>query len=290
MIRIIKSTLSGILQKILIKINSETYKKRYLGKYINLSWANYDERKIEYEMLLIPYFLAPNSIFFDIGSNIGSYILVASKSIVPSQIYAFEPIPELNKRLKVLFPETHVHLLAISNANTTTQFKIPKINHTHFLTRGTLNTNFVEENEQSFKIIDVQTITLDHFCNEQKVQHIDLIKIDVEGHEYAVIKGALKTFEAFKPILIIEIEQRHHTENIADIMSHIKQLGYSCCYFDHLSFSIKELAIDPKYLQDKVNFGKNKHYIHNFIFIPNDKMRVNFLNQVNEKIYRDRKK
>lgn len=285
----LKSNISGVLQKALIKINPEAYKKRYLGKYINLSWTNYNESEMEFEMLLIPYFLNSNSIFFDIGSNIGSYILVANKSIPQNQIYGFEPIPELNERLNVLFPEAKINSLALSNTKLKTQFKIPKINHTHFLTRGTLNTNFVEENEQGFRIIDVQTNTLDNFCAEQNIQHIELVKIDVEGHEFEVIKGALNTFKNYKPTLIIEIEQRHHKEDIANIINCIKDLGYTCCFFDHLNYTIKELTVDPKSLQDKLNYGKNKNYIHNFIFISNEKNGANFINQVNEKIKNDRK-
>jgi FkbM family methyltransferase len=289
MLSALKSNISSVLQKALIKINPEAYKKRYLGKYINLSWTNYNESEMEFEMLLIPYFLNSNAIFFDIGSNIGSYILVANKYIPQNQIYGFEPIPELNERLSVLFSEAKIHSLALSNIKIKTQFKIPKINHTHFLTRGTLNTNFVEENEQGFRIIDVQTNTLDNFCIEQNIQHIELVKIDVEGHEYEVIKGALKTFKTFKPTLIIEIEQRHHKEDIANIINSIKELGYTCCYFDHTNYSITELKVDPKSLQDKLNYGKNKNYIHNFIFISNDKTETGFIAQVNEKIKNDRK-
>ena len=147
MLSAIKSKISSVLQKAIIFVSPEAYKNKYLKHYINLSWKNYDENKVEFEMLLFPYFLTKNSVFFDIGSNIGSFVLIANKTIKEEQIFAFEPIPMLNGRLKVLFPQANVRNIALSNSKTKTQFKIPKINHTQFLTRGTLNTNFIETNE-----------------------------------------------------------------------------------------------------------------------------------------------
>lgn len=286
----IKSNISTILQKLLIKISPDAYKKRYLGRYINLSWHNYNEQEMEYEMLLLAYFLNKDSVFFDIGSNIGSYILVANKYIPQKQIYGFEPIPELNERLTTLFPEAHINSTALSSSKTNTRFKIPKINHTHYLTRGTLNTDFKEENEQGYRMIDVQTDTLDNFLSGQNTIKPDLIKIDVEGHEHEVIKGTLKTLIEKRPTLIIEIEQRHHAEDISIIINAVKQCGYSCCYFNSNSFQLKELTVDPQRLQDKSDYGKNKNYIHNFIFISTSQMEKGILQQINEKINNDRKK
>lgn len=289
MLSAIKSKISSVLQKAIIFVSPEAYKNKYLKQYINLSWKNYDENKVELEMLLFPYFLNNDSVFFDIGSNIGSFVLIANKTIKQEQIYAFEPIPMLNNRLKTLFPKANIKNIALSNVKTKTQFKIPKINHTQFLTRGTLNTNFIEINESGFDILDVQTNTLDNFCLEEAISKIDVIKIDVEGHEYEVIKGALESFKKYKPSLIIEIEQRHHTDDIAIIIDEIKKLDYCCFYFDRNSFSLVELTVDAKSLQQKEDFEKSRKYVHNFIFISKEKTESNFIPQINEKIKNDRK-
>lgn len=289
MLSALKSNISSVLQKAIISISPEAYKKKYLKHYINLSWKNYNEDKVEYEMLLFPYFLNKDSVFFDIGSNIGAFVLIANKTIKQEQIFAFEPIPMLNNRLKVLFPKVHVKQIALSFSKTKTQFKIPKINHTKFLTRGTLNTSFIETNESGFDIIDVQTNTLDGFCLEEAIHKIDTIKIDVEGHEYEVIKGSLKTFEKHKPILIIEIEQRHHTEDISIIINEIKQIDYSCFYFDSSTFCLTNLDVNPQLLQQQNDFEKSRKYIHNFIFIPNTKVKSGLVEDINLRILNDRK-
>lgn len=289
MLKAIKSNISAVLQSWLIKNNPEAYKNRYLKHYVNLSWKNYDENKVEYEMLLLPYFLTKESVFFDIGSNIGSFILIAGKHIPQSKIYGFEPIPELNSRLKTLFPDANISSLALSNKKSNTQFKIPKINHTHLLTRGTLNTSFVEANEQGFRTIEVQTDTLDNFVKEQNISKIDAIKIDVEGHEYEVIKGALHAFKTYMPVLIIEIEQRHHQQDISVIINELKHIGYACLYFDSNTYQLIELNVDPKSLQDASHFEKSRKYVHNFIFVPQARIHDGYLSQVNAKITADRK-
>lgn len=284
MFKAIKSNISSVLQKWLIKTNPEAYKNRYLGHYVNLSWKSYDENKVEYEMLLLQYFLNKESVFFDIGSNIGSFILIANKYIPQQQIYGFEPIPELNNRLKTLFPNTNISSLALSSKKNHTQFKIPKINHSHLLTRGTLNTSFVETNEQGFLTIDVQTDSLDNLVKEKHIQRIDVIKIDVEGHEYEVIKGSLHSFKTFMPILIIEIEQRHHQQDISMIINDLKSIGYSCLYFDSGIYQLTELNVDPKSLQNVSHFEKSRKYVHNFIFIPYSKVLENYVANINNQI------
>ena len=288
MLNAIKSNISSVLQKLTIAVNPNIYKKKYLKQYINLSWKNYNEDKVEFEMLLVPYFLKRDSVFFDVGSNIGAFVLIANKVINQENIFAFEPIPMLNKRLKLIFPHANVKNIALSNSKIITQFKIPKINHTQFLTRGTLNTKFVETNESGFDILNVQTNTLDNFCVEEKIEKIDVIKIDVEGHEHEVIKGALTTFKNYKPILIIEIEQRHHKEDISSIINEIKNINYTCFYFDSNCFEITELNIDAKSLQQKNDFEKSRKYVHNFIFIPSDKIKEGVIAKINQQISIDR--
>jgi FkbM family methyltransferase len=227
-------------------------------------------------------------VFFDVGSNIGAFVLIANKTVKQDQIFAFEPIPMLNARLKIVFPKVNIRNIALSNLKTKTQFKIPKINHTQFLTRGTLNTNFVETNESGFDILDVQTNTLDGFCIDEAIQKIDVIKIDVEGHEYEVIKGSLKTFEKYKPVLIIEIEQRHHTEDISIIINEIKQIDYSCFYFNSSTFCLTNLDINPQLLQQQNDFEKSRKYVHNFIFTPNTKVKSGLVEEINLRILNDR--
>ena len=121
-------------------------------------------------------------------------------------------------------------------------------------TRGTLNVNYKEPEESSFKIIEVPVNTIDNFVQGISLNRIDFLKIDVEGHEDEVLKGGLSTIKKFKPIIQIEIEQRHNDFHISRIFDRIKEMGYSCYYFDPVSLRFVEQNEDPALLQKVENF------------------------------------
>jgi FkbM family methyltransferase len=50
-----------------------------------------------------------------------------------------------------------------------------------------------------------ETTTIDDFCREHRIERVDLIKIDTEGHEYRVLRGAAETLKAHRPCIIFEV-------------------------------------------------------------------------------------
>jgi len=199
---------------------------------------------------------------FDIGANYGDYTFLLEKLIPPNLIYVFEPIPELSKRLRKVFPQMNILEFAVSNDNASAKFKIPKVNRKVLYARGTLQTHLTEENETGKYTIRVDTLTLDSFSQKHNITDVGFIKIDVEGNELNVIKGGLNTIKKYKPFILVEIEQRHHSENINEIIDFIKSLMYSCYYLNE-KLELKELVGNAVNLQTSKTV-----YINNFIFIP----------------------
>ena len=115
---------------------------------------------------------------------------------------------------------------------------------------------------------NINTLNLDHFCYED----VDLIKIDVEGHEDFVINGALETIKRCKPFLIIEIELRHRKKHIDYLVKLLKNLNYKCFYCRNQKKLIPYKHFKPDVDQNIEVFGKviqsKCQYINNFIFIP----------------------
>ncbi len=239
----------------------------------------------EIELLLIPFLLKKDSIFFDVGANIGTYTYKASNCIPEKNIYAFEPIPSSFIKLQRAFSKVNLYNLAFTanTTNTTTQFKIPSINGNAMQTRGSLNINYTEPDETSAEIIEVNIDTIDNFTNKNKLNKVDFIKIDVEGHEEEVIKGALQTLQSFKPILQVEIEQRHNTFHITKIFERLEAIGYLSYYFTPHLLEFIPLHVDPASLQNLENF-KNADYINNFYFFHNNNFDFNLLEIIHQKI------
>ena len=274
------------IKNIYISLFPEQYKKKSFRNLDLLTWENIYNQNLENELLLLKYLVKQDDVFLDVGSNIGQYIFMATKVLQGKNIYAFEPNPVLYKRLKKIFNQVNVVDIAFSDTNSSATFKIPSSNEIEYFARGTLNINFKEDNETKSQLINVKSQKMDTFCEEKKIKKINLIKIDVEGHELNAINGALTTIKTHSPILIIEIEQRHHQQNIKEIINYIKAMGYACFYFDINKKIIEELTdiFSVESMQKKENHAINKQYINNFIFIPLSSNPTQKVQDINQKI------
>lgn len=245
------------------------YKKRFFKKLNNLDKSNIKDRNIEFEFLLLSRYLTPDSIFLDVGTNMGDYLYFAEKFIPAENIYGFEPQPALYKRIKYLFPNTHIYNIALSDTQGILKFKVPMVGNRESTGRGTLNVEYIEADETSRKIFDVQTHTLDAFVVENYIPKISLIKIDVEGAEINVIRGGVRSLQKFKPVLLIEVEERHHKDKLWNIIQPIIELGYTPFYLDRNTFELKELKEDTPTYQEITEIKNKEAYLNNFIFLPN---------------------
>lgn len=237
------------------------YKKRFFKKINTLQSSNY---QCEPELLLLNKFLNSDSTFIDIGTNKGIYLYQAEKIIRNGKIYGFEPNLKMVKFCNHLFPKINIFPLAVSNKTGVSTLYIPLSGTKEVDTRASLE-NLGTNTEK----VEIETITLDDWASKEKVGQINLIKIDVEGHEWDTIQGCSKVVEKFKPVFIIEIEKRHANYAINQIFDWFLNKEYSIYYFNRES---RELQ--PFNFVEIDNFQKDEYlndfnlYINNFIFIP----------------------
>ncbi|MGV3765446.1 MAG: FkbM family methyltransferase [Chitinophagaceae bacterium] len=131
-------------------------------------------------------------IIFDVGANVGGFTSVAMKTFLESQIpnpikiYAFEPLPdtfgELQANLSKLENCTLVNSGLSETTGTAEIFYDPKRN-----TCASLHDRY-EMNTPSK--INIELMRLDTYMETNQIKKIDLLKIDTEGHELSVLKGA----------------------------------------------------------------------------------------------------
>jgi FkbM family methyltransferase len=151
-------------------------------------------------------YLRPGFIFFDIGSNFGLHAIPAAKWVTPKgQVHAFEPVSrhllllQRHKRLNHFGGELKIVAAAVSNEEADlVQFEVP------------IDTVAVEagiklsDSSGAVERLKVRNIRLDDYCDQLQI-HPHVIKIDVEGAEFEVLKGAAEMLREHTPILIIEI-------------------------------------------------------------------------------------
>ena len=279
--------LKQIKQAIEISVFPKVYKAKFFRTIHELNWKNIQSKNIENELLLVQYFLQKDSVFIDVGANLGQYLYVAEQLVPADNIYGFEPHPKLAQRLRNLFPGVHIHQDALSNSSGKTQFKIPFFKDREIHTRGTLKTEHRETDETYSKLIDVNITTLNAFASVNQLNTIGLIKIDVEGAEFDVVAGANELIAQQQPVLIIEIEQRHHSSPIADFIQNMQQTyHYTCYYFSAREQQFKSdiLQQDIAALQSADAHGKSRDFINNFIFVPSKGQHQMDIAAINQQI------
>lgn len=142
--------------------------------------------------------IKPGGILFDVGANSGEYSLEALRILEPMKIYAFEPSKTAYQVLcntimsagleRIITPER----LALGEARGQAILHSSGAGATSasLLDLRTTFKSFSTEFDEP-----VIVTTLDEFCKEKGIKHIDLLKIDVEGLELAVLKGAIKMID-----------------------------------------------------------------------------------------------
>lgn len=169
----------------------------------DLFWAGYG-KGFEAQSLRVWAALAQTSeaAILDIGANTGLFALAARALAGPVPVVAFEPVTRIAERLatNVLLNNFDVEVtnLAVSDkSGSAIMHDTDDMKHSY---SASLETGF-KGNDFSFT---VQTTTLDEWLTVQSFA-VSLIKIDVEMHEPAAIRGMLGTLERYRPALVIEI-------------------------------------------------------------------------------------
>lgn len=209
-------------------------------------------------MYLVSSLLDRKNRFLDIGSNIGVYTYFFSNKFC--YVDSFEPLEEVTARINELDRENiEIHNIALSNCESNLTFYIPIVDEKPITSRASL-----EPQEPPFEERRVKVRTLDSF----DFSDVDLIKIDVEGHEYSVLEGAVLTLQRCRPILLIEIEQRHISRPIEDVFDLVLTQGYHGFFLTEKSLVPLSQFSYERHQLPFLNSTGSRNYINNFIFVP----------------------
>lgn len=194
-------------------------------------WYGYYSRDI---VLLLDKILKPGMVAVDVGANIGEITMAAAHRVgSEGKVFAFEPMSSLYARLQEhiranrMSQVTAVKCGLSDQAGSAQLFSASATFHdgTEHKGLGTLYSSTARATPTEIIEID----TLDKYMERIDLAQVDLIKIDVEGAELPVLKGAGNTLLRFRPYLIIEIQ--HETSEQAgykavDILEYLAQLDY----------------------------------------------------------------
>lgn len=189
-------------------------------------------------------------VIFDVGANIGEWTDLVSKIIPEAKVYSFEPSPQTFKTLSQNKFSENVKTfnIGLGEKNETIDFFV-------FGDDSTLNSAFdrnLENNNLHAEVEKANFKTLDSFCEEQNINNISFLKIDTEGNELSVLKGAERYIKAGK-IDAIQLEYGGTYIDarylLKDIFTYFKDKPYTL--YKMMQHRLVEC---PKYIPEFENF------------------------------------
>ncbi len=197
-------------------------------------------KSYESEMQIIPKIISNPKTIIDIGANYGTYSFFLSKLYPQAKIFAFEPATGSYNILKKIIRRFNLNnVIPIKKGLGSKEETKEIITPMHYTIIAYIGNKNMQKNKEDDSE-EIEITTLDNFVKKNKIQRIDFIKCDVEGFELSVFKGAKKTLRKFKPVVFVEIEERHTKKykiNPQDVLDFFKNIGYK-------SYSVKKDKIE----------------------------------------------
>jgi FkbM family methyltransferase len=209
-------------------------------------------------------FLRQGMTFMDIGAHHGLYTLLASMKVGPAgRVIAFEPSPRERKRLEL-------HVRANRCANVTIEpFALADIIGSAglYVCQGHetgCNSLRPPDVEEKVARVEVSMTTLDEYLRAHSIHNVDFIKMDAEGAELNILKGATALLAGGnRPLILVEIADirtRPWGYRGADLYAYLRSHNY-----DWFAFTIGS-ALNPTVDQDEFH--------SNLVAVPREKLHL----------------
>lgn len=170
-----------------------------------------------------------SNVIFDIGANTGIYSLIAKTLAPESDVYAFEPVDRIYKKLAFNNQLNEYDIeccnIALSDRDGLARIYDPMTEHLYSVT---IDKNLNEPNIDVMEV-EVEIKKIGSFIKEKDIINIDLMKIDVETHEVEVLRGMESYLERMQPTMLIEILNNDVAKGVMDV---IKNIDYRYYYID----------------------------------------------------------
>lgn len=204
------------------------------------------------EFNLLRHMVQPNAVIADIGANIGSFTVTMSRLEPSARILAFEPLPSTAELLRANIQRNQlVNVEALQIAIAAAPGKVQFTDDLNCSARNHLVT--VGAQQHSTPVVSVEVTSLDTFCEERRIASIDFAKVDTEGAETQVLRGAASMLQQRRiGAILMEVCQDHLRElgsSVHELVDVAGGYGYSFyevqpdgCAGQQLSLSFLERA------------------------------------------------
>lgn len=184
--------------------------------------------KIEDDIFKIGMFIKKGATCIDIGANVGMYSVICSKYAGQNgKVLAFEPSTQT---YRALYNVINGKIMSLSNVQL---FNMA-------LGDKDANVDLIFSYENNGRIMDpltrignsqgnIKMTTLDRIITSLNIERVDFIKIDVEGFEFNVLKGAVNVISKFHPLILMEVDNQwleRYSSSSKNICNFLEQFAY----------------------------------------------------------------
>jgi FkbM family methyltransferase len=230
--------------------------------------ARYRDQRAELSALVRA--LSPGDVAVDVGANKGSYTWALARAVPDGRVVAFEPQPALAEYLtracrSAGLANVKVEAAGLSAASGTLMLNVPGDGASS--PDASFEAHAAAAGEA--RRIEVPTYALDDYFRDE-AGRIGAIKIDVEGHEAAVLDGAAALIARHRPAVVMECEQRHLAGGAAveSVVGRLLGAGYTGWFVQRgTPRPIAEFDVRVHQAQGEGRFWDRPDYCNNFVFL-----------------------
>lgn len=248
---------------------------RYFGytamrTLVELVWRR-QVRSGDLTAALTDHFAGDGATVVDIGASWGLFSYHLARLVGGGgTVFSYEPHPMNKPALEKLVkarPNVRFRPVAVSDLTGSADLQVPVFGSRRVTAQSSIAHGFDGQRGVRVEKVTVPTVRLD---DEIGGRRVDLVKIDVEGHEMSVLRGASVTLREYLPPMLIEIEQRHLDCPIKDVFVEIEDIGYVLYFIDGAvlrpigEFDLEQHQLSCLVQQVFTPFSMPDGYVHNF--------------------------
>lgn len=201
-----------------------------------------------------------HQIFFDVGANIGNFSKKLKTNFNQATIYSFEPNIFTYKKLKENLDSLDINCYNLGLSSQSSTKKIYTYADQLDSEHASVYREVITDIHHSNSLVETEfnAVSIDQFCQNNSIEYIDFLKIDTEGHDYEVLKGAIGMIKEDK-IGIIQFEF-----NEMNVVSRVFLKDFYCLLENYLIYRIDSQRIIPVWVY---SFDNEIFKFQNFLAI-----------------------
>ena len=148
--------------------------------------------------------LKRGGVLIDVGANIGYYSLLSVKLVgKEGKVYAFEPMSlAYNRFKKNLSLNNFTNIVLEKKGVSDKNEKLRVYFQNEYIVPS------MRKKEEGTILENIELTTIDNYVKANKINKVSLIKVDTDGYDFKVLKGAMETIKKFKPLITIEVDPK----------------------------------------------------------------------------------